>query len=253
MKRDKVIRKIQKLLALAGNNPNEHERLAAMQAAYDMLAAHNLQMKDVVGAAATEVAGGNGRVLSYSIRETWRRDLWISIAELTYCRILFHHESRSKAYVPVLIGTKDNTEALELLANWLWKAIKKEGEKLYTDSHKRRSFAYGSCDAISRNVERVISLEKQKAWRENFLERSFGASNNSKPSTALVKVREDLQVHNDAVIAKLKEDVEVRQVKAPEAKELDRDAAWAGMRYGFSLPIARVTPKDRRIETKENA
>ncbi len=252
MKRDKVIRKIQKLLALAGNNPNEHERLAAMQAAYDMLAAHNLQMKDVVGAAATEVAGGNGRVLSYSIRETWRRDLWISIAELTYCRILFHHESRSKAYVPVLIGTKDNTEALELLANWLWKAIKKESERLYTDSHKRRSFTFGSCDAVSRNVDRVITIEKQKAWREDFREKMYG-SKESKPGTALVKVREDLQVHNDAVIAKLKEDLEVKQVDPPEAKELDRGAAWAGMLYGFSLPIARVTPKDRRLETKENA
>ncbi len=251
MKRDKVIRKIQKLLALAGNNPNEHERMAAMQAAYDMLAAHNLQMKDVVGAAATEVAGGNGRVLSYSIRETWRRDLWISIAELTYCRILFHHESRSKAYVPVLIGTKDNTEACELLANWLWKAIKKESEKLYADSHKRRSFTFGSCDAISRNVSAVIYREKQKAAHEALRVR-LGFSTEA-PGTALVKVREDLQVHNDAVIAKLKEDVEVKQVKPPEAKELDREAAWAGMRYGFSLPIARVTPKDRRIEAKEKA
>ena len=39
--KETVIAKIQKLLALAGNNPNENERNAAMERAHRMLAQHN--------------------------------------------------------------------------------------------------------------------------------------------------------------------------------------------------------------------
>ena len=45
MSREKIIERIRKLLALAGNNPNEAEAALAMEKAQAELALHNLSMQ----------------------------------------------------------------------------------------------------------------------------------------------------------------------------------------------------------------
>lgn len=47
--REDILKKIEKLLALAGNNPNENEAVAAALKAQELMAKHNIELADVQG------------------------------------------------------------------------------------------------------------------------------------------------------------------------------------------------------------
>lgn len=77
-----AIRKIEKLLALAGNNPNEAEAAAAAAKVQELLAQYNLDMASL-GDAPTDKSRADDRLKGGLYK--WQRKLWRSVAELNFC------------------------------------------------------------------------------------------------------------------------------------------------------------------------
>ena len=48
-KREKILKKIENLLALAGNNPSENEAIAAALKAQELMAKYNIELADIEG------------------------------------------------------------------------------------------------------------------------------------------------------------------------------------------------------------
>ena len=244
MKKEKAISKIQKLLGLAGNNPNEHERLRAMEAAYEMLAKHNLEMADVTGVDAN--LGPDARVINQSIRELWARDIWQDIGRLSFCRVLWGGGG-VKPWVPVIIGTFENSKATVEISNWLVKTIKSEARRVYKDDAARqRSFCTGASCAVAYKVEGILEAERRKAEQERIFRVITGKV---EPGTSIVKVRHDLQAENLAVQKRLSEKMPVEDnAKRAKVAPVDQQAVLAGMHYGKTLEVNRQTPESRRIK-----
>lgn len=80
---DKIVERIQKLLALGKNNRSEAEAAAAMAKAQELLTQHNLDMASVEGVAAgsakREKAAQAGGMYVY------QRRLWRAVAQLNFC------------------------------------------------------------------------------------------------------------------------------------------------------------------------
>lgn len=244
MKKEKAISKIQKLLGLAGNNPNEHERLRAMEAAYEMLAKHNLEMADVTGVDAN--LGPDARVINQSIKELWARDIWQDIGRLSFCRVLWGGGG-VKPWLPVIIGTFENSKATVEISNWLVKTIKSEARRVYKDDAARqRSFCTGASCAVAYKVERILEAERRKAEQERIFRINRGEC---LPGTSIVKVRHDLQAENLAVQKRLSEKMPVEgNAKRAKVAPVDHQAVLAGMHYGKTLEVNRQTPESRRIK-----
>lgn len=239
MKREKVLRKVQKLLALAGNNPNEHERLAAMEGAYKMLSDHNLAMADVVGQGVADDAANRYRLVDQSVRESRAREVWLDVAALCYCQVLW--SDSVKPWVPLLLGTKDNTDSTIELARWFVRTIKAEAKRRYKDDAAlRRSFSAGSEVAIDQKVKLLFRREREKAYWSQF-------ARGTAAGTSLVVLRNSLQTRNEETKAALADKLEIRQVEAAPVRPVEVNAYRAGLFYGSTLEVNRVTSKDRRI------
>lgn len=77
--------KIRKLLALAGNNPNENERFQAMEMAQKLLAEHDLNMSDVDR---VEFNHANGKHASSIRSEKWMTYTALAAAYLYGCKVV---------------------------------------------------------------------------------------------------------------------------------------------------------------------
>lgn len=80
---DKVAEKIEKLMRLASNNPNEAEATSALAKAQEMLAAYNLDLATI-----EKKSGGAGKRVDSNFgggHAKYQRQLWRSIAQLNFC------------------------------------------------------------------------------------------------------------------------------------------------------------------------
>jgi hypothetical protein len=131
----KLMARLQKILALADNNPNEAEAEAAMAKAQELMAEHNLTMSMVVSAGGAEsetrlksevkLSHGNGRGAMYQ----YQRDLMAAIAEANFCFHLIRTVGREFNYstsrwsagkkMHVLIGRESNVVSATLMFDYL--------------------------------------------------------------------------------------------------------------------------------------
>lgn len=127
----KILERIKKLLALAGNNPNEQEAAAAMEKVQAMLAEHNLSMSDV----ATHDKAEDGFTID-STMETdsrpWRRNLAATIGKMYFCTYFFSYRKRyTKARkcgyirydVHNFVGARHNVAVVHLMFAYLNETI----------------------------------------------------------------------------------------------------------------------------------
>lgn len=143
-----VIAKVQKLLALAGNNTNEHEAQAATQKAMDLLSAYNLSMH-VVGKAGERGASG---VRKDQKRKgglySWQRDLWGAVASLNFCAYWsIKGLERGSAYEHRILGSEVNVVSTEVMADYLQQAVERMAqawakERGYKSVFVREAIAY---------------------------------------------------------------------------------------------------------------
>lgn len=241
MRKEKIIIKIQKLLGLAGNNPNENERNAATAAAYEMLAKHNLQMSDVIGV--LPEMGPNARLVLQSIIEDWARLVWCDVAKLCFCDVAWQ-DAPNKRNMPIVIGSFENFEATRAISNWNVKSIRVESRRTYKrDEAKQTAFATGAALALGDTIRKLLEAEKADAKRAAMQSYLTGKK---EPGTSLVKVREDLQ----AINKKIMDEFNPQKEKAEALEPMDEEAGILGYMFGKTLTVNRMTPEDRRIANR---
>src|SRR5581483_7873999 len=146
-----IIKKIQKLIALAGNNPNEHERARAMEKATELLAQHNLTESQVMQKYHDVVLHQVQSINS----QPWIRAVFQAVDCLYFTKTLYGKEGKDSAWHPILVGTPENCQVAESIARWLIKIIRKQAKSFADDSGLQKSFSYGAAIQVWKNAERI--------------------------------------------------------------------------------------------------
>lgn len=125
----KVIERIKKLLALAGNNPNEHEAASAAARAQELMQEHDLSMESVSTKVDARTAG-IGRTDRTTLRERgkpggWKVDIFRAVGDTSDCWVYIVGDV-GRAQTGYLIGRKTDTE----LARYIFEFLVREIERL---------------------------------------------------------------------------------------------------------------------------
>jgi len=162
---DKIIDRIRKILALAGNNPNEHERDTAMKMAQKLLAKHNLSMEEIEfsGQAAEEVIEDGDLYVPHSYIKT----LSVAVGKLYFCNTL-RIVSRSHRQRFIFIGRESNVATSREIFAYVIKAIEAEAR---TQARRQsdigfnryvRSFCNGASVTICDRVRQLLRETEQQ-------------------------------------------------------------------------------------------
>lgn len=117
-----VIAKVQKLLALAGNNTNEHEAQAATQKAMDLLSAYNLSMHSVGKPQVGKREDKRKKGGLYA----WQRELWNAVCNLNFCMYWsIKGLTAGSSYEHRILGSEVNVVSAEVMADYLQGAIER--------------------------------------------------------------------------------------------------------------------------------
>jgi uncharacterized DUF497 family protein len=121
--KDKLLDKIKKILAKAGNNPNEHEAAMAAEMAQEMLARHNLTMADVAAAEdkAEEIVQSDDPVTTTA--HPWRRPLATAVATMYFCKYVFYSQGGKNRHI--FVGTRANVAVAEMMFVYLITAVER--------------------------------------------------------------------------------------------------------------------------------
>lgn len=213
----KIIERVQKLLALAGNNPNEHEAAAAIEKAHGILAAHNLSMATVEQHQAKD-AGSDERTstateTNFSEKQySW---LWDSVAKLNYCFCFQQRpDPHKRATFYTIVGRPINVIITTQMAMYLCQTVRRlaneEAKRLGRTDHRfKNAFLAG---AAARLHARLTAMRDE--------EQAKGAGN------ALVLWSGDEQLKNERFIA------ESMGVTLKDRKDRQSSYDSAGMRAG---------------------
>lgn len=221
-----VVEKIRKLLALAKDNQNEHERKVAMQFVMDLLSKHNLNL--------AAVEGFGGSIKTEEIKGDFKLEPWIRAVLHAACKLYytdFYIESQWSMYsgrkenVPVFVGTHENIIVTMEMATWLLNSIRKESNRAYKEVFERRSFRLGASHRICQRAEEMMEAEKTTPAATT--------------GTSLMVLRNQLQRANQEHLSRLK----LRAFRG-RGSYLDRDAYEDGEEYGGRVKLER---KDQTI------
>jgi hypothetical protein len=129
---DSILSKVQKLLALAGNNPSEAEAAAAMERAQELLAKYNLTMAQLdesvksKGGSVAEAKRTKEKV-ERSAMFKFQRAIWAALAETNFCvywsQKVFHSSGIYSTHHHYLIGREENVVTVKVMGEYLEKTI----------------------------------------------------------------------------------------------------------------------------------
>lgn len=158
---DKLVDRVRKLLANAGNNPNEHEAAVAMEIASRLIAQHNLDADKIKG---TDNKDERVRESynSNTMRQKWARYVWYGVADLNFCMYWYEHRSHQPDK-HCLIGTPANVVATKVMSEYLVEAVERLAQDSSISGHERPAFKLG---CATRLQARLIALKKDRAKGE---------------------------------------------------------------------------------------
>lgn len=153
---DKIVDRIKKLLALAGNNPNPNEAKIAMERANKLLKDNDLSMSSILDVETEEVGKSIGKNV-----QVWTRRIYNSVANLYHCSYYvgstinqITRKVRNKKHN--IVGSESNRVTTMLICSYIIKAINKES-KLYSNA---TMFKNGASIAIIDMVSDLIKAEE---------------------------------------------------------------------------------------------
>lgn len=191
-----VIAKVEKLLALAGNNDNEHQAAAASAKAMELLAAYNLDMAQIGKSGKgsqrsdTRLKGG-----LYS----WQRDLWKYVAELNFCLYRsIQGLTKGAVYEHRVIGSHVNVVSAKVMADYLQQTVERLAQEWakgqgFKSVFVKEAIAYREGMA-ERLTERLWDLRRERLRKDE--EAKAGRPSTGTPGTALV-LADVLQTEDD--------------------------------------------------------
>lgn len=140
---EKILERVQKLLNLAGNNPNEAEATAAIEKAHALLAEHNLTLA-AVQAHGQKVEKGDRDAArtGTNFSEKYYGWIWSACAQLNYCFVMkFRPDPKKRETFYTVVGRKVNTIVATQMAMYLCQTINRLANEAAKE-HGRKDFAF---------------------------------------------------------------------------------------------------------------
>lgn len=164
----KAMEQVKKLLALAGNNDNEHQAAAALAKANEIMERYNLDLSTMSGdkAPSSDRKDNKRKGGLYG----WQRDLWKAVSELNFCMYWsIKGLQKGDTYQHRLLGRQINVISTELMAEYLQQTIERI-TKAYAKEYGYNVFAremIAHREGIStRVVERLRQLRREREAAE---------------------------------------------------------------------------------------
>lgn len=148
---ERITEKIRKLLALANNNSNAHERNAALEQAQKLMAQYNISMMSD-DSKKPEI----GHQYESLGREIWEYQLSNAVAKLYYCKY-FTSKKRSESHC--FIGTEVNRNTAIEITTYLRQSIKNEARLTFDYPSDRKDFCVGATAAIAEKIKLALEAE----------------------------------------------------------------------------------------------
>jgi hypothetical protein len=120
MARDKIIERIRKLLALAGNNPNEAEAALAMEKAQAELALHNLSLSEIDVKERDDITQMSGPTTP---AHPHLRQLALAVARLYFAEYFYMRIRGAWKTQHVFVGSASNVQVALLMFEYLSSTI----------------------------------------------------------------------------------------------------------------------------------
>lgn len=177
-----IIERIQKLLALAGNNSNEHEAAAAAEKAAALMAEHNISVLSINRSTNTH-AERKDKVRKGGLY-AWQRDIWKAVADLNFC-VYFSIKGTTKgsSYEQRLVGSEVNVISAEVLGDYLQQTIDRMGHAWaksngYKSGFVRQAIAYreGLALGLVVRIRKIISDRETAAQYQRHANKTNGDS-----------------------------------------------------------------------------
>ena len=122
MDKTSILEKIEKLLALAGNNPSESEAQAALAKARELMAKHNIAEAELTGTTASEPLKES--VSSVKIATEWKRRLAELVAEHFRCKHFYY--TFKKSHKVVFFGFESDSKVAATIFEYLAKYVNRK-------------------------------------------------------------------------------------------------------------------------------
>jgi hypothetical protein len=178
---EKLVDRIRKLLALAGNNPSEAEAGAAMERAAALMAEHNLTLAEVE-TLGTENERIEERYQGKRARQTWARSIWGAVARLNLCLYYYQTPSTESHLERVaggktrwvgphtgdlhqLIGTRANVVSTQVMAQYLVDTVERLAREC-PDIHGMHAHHAFKLGCARRLADRIRRLREDRMYAE---------------------------------------------------------------------------------------
>ena len=190
---EEIIKKIEKLLALAGNNPNENEAMVAAAKAQEMIAKYNIDIANIGSAnKKPEIDTSTHTIPSnYHYNRKWRYELALIISRNFRCKVYVIGRDHIIFY-----GFKNDTKAALSVFSFLFNTGNKLAVKYYNEYKKTHyntrgvlnmyldGFCRGVADILDEQCKALMIVtpkEVEDAWTEK--SKSFRGSIDSSIKT----------------------------------------------------------------------
>lgn len=162
---EKLLRKIEKLLALSNSN-YEGEADTALKMAYDLMSQNDISMEDIQVHSKDETLGklGKGNLDEEEKQyRKWEVSLLNAIAKMFDCQVLrtTHNSRYYKKSSLAIVGRESNRITTKLMYDWIHNKTLKESRSVGDSPSTRRAYCVGVSNSISRKVN-LLKAEAPK-------------------------------------------------------------------------------------------
>lgn len=159
--KEKMVQKIQKMLALAANNPESEEAKTASKMAGELMAKYNIAMFDIEEKQAVEIKSEEFKTHIYSDM-LWHGRLAMVVAKTFDCDVLRITVGPNRTdFVWRFYGYASDIA----IASWYFKYLRlkigKMGSDRFKKKREKRDYCEGVVLAVEENLERTFSARKQ--------------------------------------------------------------------------------------------
>jgi hypothetical protein len=167
---DSIMVRVQKLLALAGNNPNEAEATLAMQRAQELLAQHNLTLAQInenvraTGGSTNPAEKRTKEKLTRSAMFKYQRRMWEALAKANFCEYMaikqYHSSGIYSNHMHFMVGREDNVTTVKLMGEYLESTVNRLCP--YKSGKEVNQWKEGCSDRIcERLTEKVYEMRRK--------------------------------------------------------------------------------------------
>lgn len=159
-RKETLLRRVQKLLALARNNPNQHEAAAAAAQAQTLLLAHKLSVKDLgeVKDARHDPLVDQAFDLE-SRADTWKVSLAGAVARGYQCQFCYQSARYGSTARIYYVGRQSDVEVAWYVYGYLANVLNDLAPKAFEAEHRRR--------VLARDYDGADRMQPRK-WQNDF-------------------------------------------------------------------------------------